>query len=102
MDCPTYLRLSLTTVLLAILLDLADGQEVDPALVCAYSKPGVDRSVRSVASYSTQSTQTVDAVDSGHDSEQCLNDVNFCYTLWQYNPMDPMNTSLYTILAKGM
>ncbi|CAG2168047.1 unnamed protein product [Oppiella nova] len=85
---------------------LADGDVVMASMVCVYSKPQTDRSVRSVTT--TSGTESVNPIDSElFDTnstvvtETCPTEHHSCYTLWQYNPIDPTNASLYTILAKG-
>jgi hypothetical protein len=68
---------------------------------CAYFKPEIDKNIKYVST-TTQSTNSFNSSDSQNKTtEICATDRNFCYTLWQYNPIDPMNASLYTILAKG-
>jgi hypothetical protein len=86
---------------------LADGDVVMASMVCVYSKPQTDGSVRSVTR--TSRTESVNPIDSELKdtnetvvTETCPTEHHSCYTLWQYNPIDPTNASLYTILAKGM
>lgn len=82
-----------------------EGEFAIASMVCVYSKPENDRNVRSVTSRSAQSSEVIDPIESSIESanvtETCPKGLNFCYILWQYNPIDPMNASLYTVLAKG-
>jgi hypothetical protein len=79
-------------------------------LDCAYFKPEIDKNIKyvptkdlSLVSTTTQSTNSFNSADEANKTtEICATERNFCYTLWQYNPTDPMNASLYTILAKGL
>ncbi|CAG2121867.1 unnamed protein product, partial [Medioppia subpectinata] len=94
------------TYLMAIIFIVyiqTDGDVVMASMVCAYSKPQADRSVRSVTT--DKSTESIDSNEELNNQNEtvieCPADQNSCYTLWRYNPIDPTNASLYVILAKG-
>ena len=74
---------------------ISEEELVTASLTCAYSKPDSERSVGSVTIKQSPND------NSTSETEDCPKGNN-CYSLWEYNPSDPTNASLYKILGKGL